>query len=138
MNASVNYYTSSTDNTINQHEGNVYFLENTVTNIIKIPINFDSGNRNRQFYVHLEPDRNYDVQLGPLNKGLVIIQDIDLKGALFPAKPQIKSFVNSEYNFTLLSPGNNNTLYYDLPLVCITVSQLSTAACIKNISIPMY
>lgn len=63
-----------------------------------------------------DPTSNPTV-LGPVSSVTVVIQDLDLKGPYFPALPVVTNTVGG----VLL---NSSELYYDLPLVCITVSEV--------------
>lgn len=124
LNTSIQYYTSSADGLVNYQAGVVDFLEGDDSNVIKIHISFDPHHKDRRFYVYLQMKENeINVQIGPMNKTLVVVKDTILTGPLFPAAPQIKSFLSTEDSYTLLSTIDK-TLYYDLPLACITVSPL--------------
>ena len=126
LNSSISYYTvdgtaeANVDYT--HQEGQVYFPEDDTEKYINIQIHANHRyHSNSWFYVQLyiEDDDNLAVRLGPKNKTKIIIQNTLLNGVYFPAEPQIQSFIEDSN----LVAAVNNTLYYDQPLICVTVSK---------------
>lgn len=129
LNSSISYYTvdgtaeANVDYT--HQEGEVYFLEDVTENYISIQIHANHRyHSNSWFYIQLyiEDDNDLDIRLGSKNKTKVIIQNTLLNGVYFPAEPQIQSFIEDSN----LLVAVNNTLYYDQPLICVTVSKTAT------------
>lgn len=122
VNASVLYSTVDTTGCLKCYvptKGKVYFPIGNYSQFIAIQVLVNhTSHRNEVFYVQLSIDYSSDTLIGERNVTKVIVRNTPLNGVYFPTNPRIMSLLNEEG--AVLSW--NGSLYYDLPLACITVS----------------